>query len=769
MMPTEWDDAILRAREHSHSGRFNDALRPLRSELELGGSVLRKAHLASEVADILRIQGFLRKAYSTASEALRWRIPDDAEIGKLLIVQEAYLGVLALGCYGDALERVESVYESTLRNLKLEEYTSPLIRIEAYRAKFLEIATLDRQYDLDLASTEMIDRLSSLLEHLIKTNSVEDAWVITCQLDSSLRRKEFGIQPIIDRNFQRGLLPPESSILGREVLRRSIEWLQEHNDLPIYLRSIIRYEQARSLQALGKKDESEHMFKLARNDFDSISHPYGSLEIELSLLLPDLASRDNQLDWPQLRATLNNFKIMAPPIKLYMWLQSTRARADTLFINQLPWIMDEMETCVKCLESDWFHVDEQYSQALISHRGGKNGEAVRTLTNILQVVQPWSVPYRNGIVAQTLSRACKTMKNYEQAKTWAMYCIQQWNSCRSSDIQSAKEELALLDLIMTPPTLKEDVEIMNHQIAADISQGLFSTAIDKCVALGKRILNSSLLSIRQSQSFIRESQSSFQESQLSIPERWEMAQGMMKQAFTMLGNLEEKNQLLQLTNISDVICTCLGQRAECNSSVELYNCSIVLQQNLRTKHLVRQDMFQAAMAQLRIALVYQDIHRLLHKRHSNGENLEAERLTSLHGALAAFQGARTGFFDVGDQSMVAFTAFQIGSVQFQLWNMDKASFDNVHQSLVAAQRLADERRNDLSALRTLDAIQTKQAMAEEQHVKRIHQFGFWASLRSGLLELQWFWMQNGKARSVSDILGLGTIIPERLIKSLRED
>lgn len=57
------------------------------------------------------------------------------------------------------------------------------------------------------------------------------------------------------------------------------------------------------------------------------------------------------------------------------------------------------------------------------------------------------------------------------------------------------------------------------------------------------------------------------------------------------------------------------------------------------------------------------------------------------------------FLKIENQPLVAFTAFHIGYVQFQLWTIGKVSFDVVHQSLTAAQQLADEKRSDLSALR----------------------------------------------------------------------
>ena len=44
-------------------------------------------------------------------------------------------------------------------------------------------------------------------------------------------------------------------------------------------------------------------------------------------------------------------------------------------------------------------------EAMTWHRSGKQGSAIDLLSKLLEYVQPWNVPYRQGLIAQQLSQA----------------------------------------------------------------------------------------------------------------------------------------------------------------------------------------------------------------------------------------------------------------------------------------------------------------------------------------------------------------------------
>jgi hypothetical protein len=160
------------------------------------------------------------------------------------------------------------------------------------------------------------------------------------------------------------------------------------------------------------------------------------------------------------------------------------------------------------------------------------------------------------------------------------------------------------------------------------------------------------------------------------------------------------------------------------------------------------------MASFDIATTFHDIALL---------QVVKEKIHPLQESLRYLRLAKPDFEKLDHVYMISRTAFWVAFIQFRLWKLNATPSADVLTALNAAQNIADQRRADLSALHTLDAVESKQMMANEVEVKRISHFGYYVSLEENMVEQAWTWLQNGKARSVSDILGLGSLIPARVL------
>ena len=83
--------------------------------------------------------------------------------------------------------------------------------------------------------------------------------------------------------------------------------------------------------------------------------------------------------------------------------------------------------------------------------------------------------------------------------------------------------------------------------------------------------------------------------------------------------------------------------------------------------------------------------------------------------------------------------------------------------------LADEQRNDLSALNTKQAIIAKQALRKTDNSTVLYDIGIRINMLSENIEGVWYWLQKAKARSLSDLLGLGINVPEDLAARIDAD
>ncbi|KAF2174822.1 hypothetical protein K469DRAFT_685236 [Zopfia rhizophila CBS 207.26] len=103
------------------------------------------------------------------------------------------------------------------------------------------------------------------------------------------------------------------------------------------------------------------------------------------------------------------------------------------------------------------------------------------------------------------------------------------------------------------------------------------------------------------------------------------------------------------------------------------------------------------------------------------------------------------------------------------WWFFKSPFEEVVSCLIECERLIDSERQDLSALGYQEAILAKQNMRQDQYVNLIYEIGPALFRASGHAKELWEWVQRSKARSLSDLLGLGVNIPTELRERIYSD
>ena len=88
------------------------------------------------------------------------------------------------------------------------------------------------------------------------------------------------------------------------------------------------------------------------------------------------------------------------------------------------------------------------------------------------------------------------------------------------------------------------------------------------------------------------------------------------------------------------------------------------------------------------------------------------------------------------------------------------------EHLQTAADIYDTLRQDLSAVPGLDALNGKQGINSARLRLSIYSRAVRLCLGIGLIEECWNWIQSSKARSVSDLMGMGSIIPSYLAKRI---
>lgn len=81
----------------------------------------------------------------------------------------------------------------------------------------------------------------------------------------------------------------------------------------------------------------------------------------------------------------------------------------------------------------------------------------------------------------------------------------------------------------------------------------------------------------------------------------------------------------------------------------------------------------------------------------------------------------------------------------------------------------DMLRRELSALGSLEALRQKQKFVAVSQVCDLYQWAIGFSFECQKAEATWWWSQKRKARSLSDVLGIGVMVPAAIRKRIAED
>ncbi|KEY71759.1 hypothetical protein S7711_02983 [Stachybotrys chartarum IBT 7711] len=119
--------------------------------------------------------------------------------------------------------------------------------------------------------------------------------------------------------------------------------------------------------------------------------------------------------------------------------------------------------------------------------------------------------------------------------------------------------------------------------------------------------------------------------------------------------------------------------------------------------------------------------------------------------------------------MVSLAAYWCGFYTYVAWEYGMTTAETSLQQLSVAEEAKNEERVDLVIFGGLDALRRKQRLRGEAKTQEIYDMARRVCIRRDLDKELWQWTQKSKARSLSDLLGLGILVPERLIRDIEEN
>lgn len=119
--------------------------------------------------------------------------------------------------------------------------------------------------------------------------------------------------------------------------------------------------------------------------------------------------------------------------------------------------------------------------------------------------------------------------------------------------------------------------------------------------------------------------------------------------------------------------------------------------------------------------------------------------------------------------MVSLAAYWCGFYTYVAWEYGMTTAETSLQQLNIAEEAKNKERVDLIIFGGLDALRSKQRLRGEAKTQEIYDMARRVCIRKNLIKELWHWIQMSKARSLSDLLGLGILVPDRLMRDIEEN
>jgi CHAT domain-containing protein len=340
-----------------------------------------------------------------------------------------------------------------------------------------------------------------------------------------------------------------------------------------------------------------------------------------------------------------------------------------------------------------------------------------------------------GLIAKILSQAYAQGDNFTEASLWAERCVFAFAEGFPEDRADASTLQLRAKLHPSLTHDEEEVVIASAEleISKEIQACLFSYALQKMELVITRVL----LPNRDSR-------------QKAWLERFEavvsqLSTQSMKEGDVMLANMYHYSANLVLQSAEGRTDTSMEKQASdlLDSSVALY--------------MKNMQMVEAANVRQMQSMTY---YGQFQKTESASDLQKAYDMVSI--ALEAFQLADATQFIITAtywQSFFLYKAWLLG------W-LDELTVLN---ALDQAERAVTDERMDLSILGGLKALEKKREMNASPQMRNIYTQALFICVRNDRVTEIWKWIQLSKARSLSDILGLGVLVPEYIKSKAMEE
>lgn len=372
----------------------------------------------------------------------------------------------------------------------------------------------------------------------------------------------------------------------------------------------------------------------------------------------------------------------------------------------------------------WIHFQVQ-TVARWRFLSGHASKAIEGAKGLCDELESSDCNWLKGFAAQNLSQAYCSLSDHEHALQWAKACYSDWEGLSLADKAEARKQILQAETtgrVVPAHVAMELLETNLLYVQEELHSGLALSAVEKIEMVLSQII------LRHPHLDPSPWMDLFEKGVDVLPK--DISPGKLASFYQIKGDLALSGSQVRTDFLKE------------DEAIEL------LEKSVQLYHKQKQ-IFSAANSRQKTALVHWAKHK---KSHSTIE---------LKQAVDQFEIAGDYFKLINHTQQLELNTYWVAHCCFDGWCLGWLEGYLALEKLHIAESVRDQQRSELSALGGLEALTQKQKLRSDRHLRNIYDMAFTICI-AGKPDDLWEWIQKAKARSLSDALGLGVLVPKTL-------
>ena len=498
----------------------------------------------------------------------------------------------------------------------------------------------------------------------------------------------------------------------------------------------------------GNKERSQQLYTITRQTFQELDHAYALAEIDLIEACLGFGGQISELEKPLSKIldicertnyprgamnALTRVRKVAEALKLHELCLSISAQIEIL-AKRTNARVDLAQVRLKCANT-W------------NMLSGHNGKVINVGSAVYDDLQNTDCSPIRQQAAQLIAESYAMLKNSKEAVIWAQKCMTESEGCSAVVKSSAALTFLRCDFlsISGPDDANRKYTIAKSLIQAEIDNSNPRIALSMLYVL--------LITLKSARSLFGVDCSGF------LPE-------INREIESVKSDLSAETAEEDTPLLLHARAVRLFQESRTRSDTVKEEEALMLLHKARKLRTQKNNISAAASV---LGLQGQICQGMVSKLRSTGVYAEIESVQKLlNSALQYYSMAVKAFESIKQITEVAKYRHREAKALYEAWGLDSVSSDVVLQKLLEAQRGSDRVREEISALGGLNAIANKRRLASESLVRAGYEIAMDICTQEKMAGEAWQWAQKAKARSLCDILALGVLVPQELLKQIHE-